>query len=285
MFACRPHKPHTLNMMCYGYALLRLACVLLGCVGAACACLRSVDFLQRREDAALMRLERQEMLREAEIKVRSEVREHRIKSAVVAAKAVEERRQRRARRKIIKKFLKSAALQMTSLEDVEKEAEMKVLREAKRRDFVARAEMKHEFKIAQIQDRIREKEERVRQQEAARRDAEAKARRQAQQEQLARQQLLKVDVAAAMRVKPGKDVISSLSTFMSPIRGVGKVREGTQEVVLLSSPAVATALMSLPRTVPLLRHITHVFRVLVGVVIVAHDAAVLCSVTRRCRRR
>ena len=64
---------------------------------------------------------------------KAEQRDHRIRMAAEIAKNLEERRQRRTRRQIVKKFLKSAALQMTALEDVEKDTELKTLREQKRK--------------------------------------------------------------------------------------------------------------------------------------------------------
>lgn len=87
---------------------------------------RDRTHLQKQEDEALLRLEAQEMLREADLKAKADVREHRIRVAASLSKTLEDRRARRARRRIIKKFLKSAALQMTSLEDVEKQSELKM---------------------------------------------------------------------------------------------------------------------------------------------------------------
>ncbi len=79
------------------------------------------------------RLRQREAEREAELAARSEMREHRLRMAAEISKNMEERRQRRTRRQIVKKFLKSAALQMTALEDVEKDTELKTLREQKRK--------------------------------------------------------------------------------------------------------------------------------------------------------
>jgi hypothetical protein len=204
-----------------------------GSVPPGCSDLPHCVVLQRREDEALLRLEHQELLREAELKARSEVREHRIRSATEVAKAVEERRQRRARRRIIKKFLKSAALQMTSLEDVEKEAELKVLREQKRKDYVARAELKQEFRVQQIQERIREKEERVKAQEEAKKISERRAKLAAQRELLTRQKILSVDVSALRKAEQGKSVLAELAAYAShkakPVK-VGRCFCGTVRV-------------------------------------------------------
>jgi hypothetical protein len=123
--------------------------------------------LQLREEKAMERREQLETLRIMNLMSRADAREHRIRMAAEISQGIEERRQRRARRRIVKKFLKSAALQMTALEDVEKETELKALREHKRKDYVERAERKHDFRKMQIEQRIRQKEERI---EAQRRE-------------------------------------------------------------------------------------------------------------------
>ncbi len=93
-----------------------------------CAVAPQLQEIKRQE-----RLRQREAERETELAARAEMREHRLRMAAEISKNMEERRQRRTRRQIVKKFLKSAALQMTALEDVEKDTELKTLREQKRK--------------------------------------------------------------------------------------------------------------------------------------------------------
>lgn len=173
---------------------------------------------QKREENALQRLEAQELLRELDLRGKAEVREQRIRMATHIAKRVEDTRQKRARRKIIKKFLKSAAVQMMSLEDVEKGAELKSLKEQKRKDFVARAEKKQAFRLTQIQQRICEKEERVRRQEEAKRLLLEQHKLEAKRERMARQRILDVRVPVVMRGRRSSAVEKALSSALGPSR-------------------------------------------------------------------
>ncbi len=90
-------------------------------------------YTQLQEIKREERLRELEAARDVELMSKAEQRDHRIRMAAEIAKNLEERRQRRTRRQIVKKFLKSAALQMTALEDVEKDTELKTLREQKRK--------------------------------------------------------------------------------------------------------------------------------------------------------